>query len=161
MLHKWQAKEVRQCVGFLQLRNPIQPAILIEVQVVQDKSIKDKLTHIRSSIPDDIKNYIIIVYTPKKGIIGPLFAQIPKEHYCKIFFYDELLLCPLDNIMVPVHELCSEEETLDLLRKYNIIKDHLPKIPAHDPIVRWKGWTEGDVIRILRPDNTIYYRLVF
>lgn len=157
----WQIKEIDQCVGHLRIRDHDKPAILIEIRVVQDKSIKDRVAHIVSSIPKDTRRYIMVVYTSRIGIMGQLFTQIPKEHYCRIFFQDELLLCPLDNTMVPLHEMLSEEETTELLRVHNIVKDHLPKIPAHDPIVRWNGWTVGDIIRIHRVDGTLYYRLVF
>ncbi|KAK5808351.1 hypothetical protein F5H01DRAFT_351917 [Linnemannia elongata] len=79
----------------------------------------------------------------------------------RVFFHEELLVCPLDNVMVPPHELCTLEEVGEILKRYSILKEQLPGIPPWDPIVRWKGWTKGDVIRITRLSGEMYYRLVF
>lgn len=67
--------------------------------------------------------------------------------------------------LVPEHILLNEEQAKELLEKYNITKDNLPKIKKKDPaltIFNIKA-EEGDVILIKRKEETgayDYYRVV-
>jgi DNA-directed RNA polymerase subunit H len=70
----------------------------------------------------------------------------------------------LNHVMVPHHEILSEEETAQVLETYNIEKEQLPKIKAKDPVVKEIKAQVGDVIKIVRKSVTageaIVYRLV-
>ena len=58
----------------------------------------------------------------------------------------------------------SEKEVEELLKKYGITKDKLPKILASDPVIKAIGAKVGDVIEITRKSpiagQTKYYRVV-
>ncbi|HOT95264.1 MAG TPA: DNA-directed RNA polymerase subunit H [Methanoregulaceae archaeon] len=70
----------------------------------------------------------------------------------------------LDHVMVPNHQVMSEEEVQNLLRRYDITFDQLPRIYHDDPGVRQVNGKVGDVIRIVRKSQTAgiaeAYRLV-
>ena len=70
----------------------------------------------------------------------------------------------LEHELVPKHEILSEEEKKELLKKYNITEKQLPKILASDPVVKAIGAKPGDVIRIIRNSHvagrSVYYRIV-
>lgn len=70
----------------------------------------------------------------------------------------------LDHESVPHHEIIEEGEVAELLEKYAIDKEQLPKIRFDDPIVLEIGAKIGDVIKIARKsqtaDEAFYYRLV-
>ena len=70
----------------------------------------------------------------------------------------------LDHESVPYHEIIIEDEVAELLNKYGIDKEQLPKIRFDDPIVLEIGAKMGDVIKITRKsqtaDESAYYRLV-
>ena len=70
----------------------------------------------------------------------------------------------LDHESVPYHEIIGEDEVAEILSKYVIDKEQLPKIRFDDPIVLEIGAKIGDVIKIMRKsqtaDESAYYRLV-
>ncbi|RLG58193.1 MAG: DNA-directed RNA polymerase subunit H [Candidatus Hydrothermarchaeota archaeon] len=68
------------------------------------------------------------------------------------------------HVLVPKHEVLTEEEAEKVLKKYNITKSQLPKILISDPMVKKIGAKVGDIIKITRKSPTagesIFYRVV-
>jgi DNA-directed RNA polymerase subunit H len=66
--------------------------------------------------------------------------------------------------LVPVHEICPQNELKNLLEKYNLEKSQLPKILLNDPAVKAIGAKPGQVVKIYRDSavsgESIAYRLV-
>ncbi len=66
--------------------------------------------------------------------------------------------------MVPKHEIATEEEVADILKRYNATKDLLPKIVRDDPAIKDLKPDIGTVIKITRKNPasgaTPYYRVV-
>lgn len=69
-----------------------------------------------------------------------------------------------NHIFVPKHIKLTEKEAEELLKKFNISRDQLPKIPKKDPAITSLEPERGDIIKILRESPTagksIYYRVV-
>jgi len=70
----------------------------------------------------------------------------------------------LNHVMVPDHKIMSEDEVSELLTRYNITTEQLPKIYHDDPAVKVISAEADDVIRIIRASHTAgraeAYRLV-
>ncbi|MFA5001570.1 MAG: DNA-directed RNA polymerase subunit H [Methanolinea sp.] len=70
----------------------------------------------------------------------------------------------LDHVMVPDHQIMSEDEVQQLFSLYSISSEQLPKIYHDDPAVKVIGAKVGEVIRIVRMSHTAgraeSYRLV-
>ncbi len=66
--------------------------------------------------------------------------------------------------LVPKQEVCTPEETAEILSKFNIKIDQLPMISKKDPSLVELGVEEGTVIRIHRSSETepssLFYRVV-
>ncbi|MDN5366781.1 MAG: DNA-directed polymerase subunit [Candidatus Diapherotrites archaeon] len=66
--------------------------------------------------------------------------------------------------MVPKCRILKEDEVEELLKKYGVSKDSLPKILADDPVVKELGAKKGDVIEFVRNSpisgKALYYRVV-
>ena len=67
--------------------------------------------------------------------------------------------------LVPKHIILSEKDKKDVIKKYGIKKmNQFPKILKSDPVVRMIDAKTGDLIKIIRKNDTakesIYYRVV-
>lgn len=65
---------------------------------------------------------------------------------------------------MPKHILINENERDELLKKYGITLNNLPRIISNDPAIKELNAKPGDVIKIVRTSMTagesIYYRVV-
>ncbi len=66
--------------------------------------------------------------------------------------------------LVPKHEILSEEEAKEVLKRFRVKPYQLPHIKASDPAVKALGGKPGDIIKITRKSPTagyaLYYRYV-
>jgi DNA-directed RNA polymerase subunit H (RpoH/RPB5) len=70
----------------------------------------------------------------------------------------------LEHILVPPHRVLSEEETIDIMKKYNIKnKSEFPDISRFDPVAQVIELRPGKVCEITRTSKTSvfskYYRV--
>ena len=77
---------------------------------------------------------------------------------------EEVRFNVLNHVNVPLHEVLADEEVAALLKRYNIVREQLPKIRIVDPAARVVGAQAGQVLRVTRRSPTagtaIAYRLV-
>lgn len=70
----------------------------------------------------------------------------------------------LKHELVPEHIILNEKEKKEVLEKYGINPENLPKILVSDPVVKAIGAKEGDILKIIRKSKTagtsIFYRVV-
>ena len=70
----------------------------------------------------------------------------------------------LDHVLVPKCRILSKKEVEELLKKYGVSLENLPRILADDPMVKAIGAKRGDVIEIIRNSpiagESVYYRVV-
>lgn len=70
----------------------------------------------------------------------------------------------MNHDLVPLHKIVSEKEKTELLKKYNIEPNQLPKILSTDPVSITIGAKPGQIVKIIRNSHTakeaIAYRFV-
>jgi DNA-directed RNA polymerase subunit H len=70
----------------------------------------------------------------------------------------------LNHELVPEHIILNESEKKEVLEKFKIKPENLPKILMSDPVVKAIKAKEGDVLKIVRKSKTagtsMYYRVV-
>ncbi len=69
-----------------------------------------------------------------------------------------------DHFLVPKHYLLSKEQAAELLKKYNLTLDLLPKIDSGDAAIADLKPEKNDIVKIVRTSPTagksVYYRRV-
>ncbi|MDG6924376.1 MAG: DNA-directed RNA polymerase subunit H [Nitrososphaerota archaeon] len=69
-----------------------------------------------------------------------------------------------EHVLVPKHEILSDEEKKALLSQFNATESQFPYLFSIDPVVREIGAKPGDMVKITRVSDTAgettYYRFV-
>ena len=77
---------------------------------------------------------------------------------------EEVRFNVLNHVNVPLHVILPEDEVKDLLKRYNIVREQLPKIRNNDPACRVIDAKPGQVVKVTRRSPTagvaVAYRLV-
>jgi DNA-directed RNA polymerase subunit H (RpoH/RPB5) len=89
---------------------------------------------------------------------------VQNSYYVNIYNIHDYLFNVLDNNLVPNHEILTDEEKIEIGKKYNIIQDsNWPEISRFDPPAMAIGLRPGQVTEITRNSPTAlvtkYWRL--
>ena len=68
------------------------------------------------------------------------------------------------HFLAPIHEIVPKELEEQILSKFGVKREQLPKLPRDDPLVEEIGAQKGDIVRITRKSHTagkaVYFRVV-
>jgi DNA-directed RNA polymerase subunit H len=59
-----------------------------------------------------------------------------------------------EHVLVPKHEVLTQEQARKVLEKYKVSPHQLPAIKATDPVVKAIGANVGDILKITRVSPT-------
>jgi DNA-directed RNA polymerase subunit H (RpoH/RPB5) len=70
----------------------------------------------------------------------------------------------LEHVLVPPHRILTNDEILEVKKKYYIKNDtEFPEISRFDPVAQFIGMRPGQICEIIRPSKTaiksLYYRI--
>lgn len=111
-----------------------------------------------------LRNGILIA----KGTFTPICKQailemVDADIYLEAFEEKDLIVNITEHELVPKHIILSNEDKEQLLKKYKLTQNQLPKILLGDPISKYLGLKRYQVVKIVRPSETagkyITYRI--
>lgn len=108
---------------------------------------------------------ILILPKPLVSKAKASATNMSKNFNLTMFVLAELQFPIVDHVDVPEHTRMSEKEAKEALHKFQMTLDTCLWIYTTDPITKWYGWREGDIIKIRRSDegalqDTFVYRAV-
>jgi len=162
---------------------------IIEFQTSKTTVIFALTKKLRKYVTDELKNYegdinnFITKYGNKKNVIlifnndtvsQPVITQLNKydklfqknDGQLQYFHAQQIMFNPTKHEYVPKHIKLSEKEASDFMNEYMIkSKLYMPVILHNDPIAKWLGLKQGDIVKIVRYNEnsgvSFYYRSCF
>lgn len=114
---------------------------------------------------DNILRAIIVSSEAPTPYAKRAVEDFSKGYYLELFLDAELLVNVNKHMLVPKHEVLTNEQKKELLKHYKVKETQLPKMQSQDPIARYLGIRRGQVVKITRNSETagkyVTYRVVF
>lgn len=80
--------------------------------------------------------------------------QLLEYDNVEVFSDEELLENIIDNILVPIHIVLTDEEADKYLEEYHLKKSELSRMFTSDPIAKYYNMKTGQMVKIIRPSVT-------
>eukprot|EP00053_Salpingoeca_punica_P005930 m.57411 g.57411 ORF g.57411 m.57411 type:complete len:207 (+) comp13459_c0_seq1:114-734(+) len=107
---------------------------------------------------------ILIVQNRVTPLAKASIKEMAPKYIMEQFFEGELKVNITRHVLVPQHQVLTDEEKRVLLETYKVSERQLPRMQVDDPISRYYGLSVGQVVRIIRRSETagkyVTYRIV-
>lgn len=111
-----------------------------------------------------VSRALLITGSNPGGVLKNAILSLRPNVHIEVFTYAELLIDITEHEFVPQHTLLTEAEKQELLARYHVTENQLPRMTIEDPISRYFGLTYGQVVKIIRQSNAagraVTYRVV-
>lgn len=114
------------------------------------KTMKNFVIHIQE------KNYKTGIFVYQNNVTPSAMKLVPSipPSTIEIFHEAALIVNITHHELVPKHIRLSEEEKLELLKRYRLKESQLPRIQRADPVALYLGLKRGEVVKIIRKSET-------
>jgi DNA-directed RNA polymerase subunit H (RpoH/RPB5) len=131
--------------------NPITEEKILVICNINKKVGKQDIRNIFIILEsDDISHCIIIV----DGQLTPDANKAinMSQQRIEVFTTDNLVFNVTKHILVPEHIPLNEQEKKDLLTRYHIKENQIPRMLSSDPVAMYYGLLQGTVVKIIREE---------
>jgi len=103
---------------------------------------------------EGVSNAILVLRVDITPFAKQAVQEVSDSFRIEHFKEAELLVDITDHKLVPEHQLLSQNEKLELLKRYRLKETQLPRIQENDPVAKYYGMRRGNVVKIIRPSET-------
>jgi DNA-directed RNA polymerase I, II, and III subunit RPABC1 len=104
--------------------------------------------------------HCIIVYRDSATPVAKKIVEETKDMVIELFTEDELQYNITKHYLVPKHEIAYKKGTVGCVNFKKKYSDNIPIILKNDPISRFYGYERGDIIKVIRKNGYVMYRIV-
>lgn len=137
----------------------------LKLKVVRTDETKIGINYIKDLCNEldniNIKNALIIYNGSITTFAKQYNTNIDKK--LEFFLENELKRNITKHYLVPKHYILTQDEKKKILFDMKIKQKYLPRCKVTDPISKYYGCNEGDIMKIIRCDDgieSVFYRLV-
>lgn len=149
--------DIREEEGIIHGNNPTEDAGICVILHTQPKFTVTNVQEYNMMVSGmNMNHYIIVVENP----VTPMARKVIDnsiEMTIEVFLVQELVFNITKHELVPKHEKVNAEKALELKKRFGTKFPVLLKI---DPVCRFYGFKRGDMIRVVRKNGTIAFRIV-
>lgn len=122
-----------------------------EDEKVGVKPIKTYTDRMRS---ESVTNAIMVLRVDITPFAKQAVQEMSDSFRIEHFKESELLVDITQHQLVPEHQVLTQNEKSELLKRYRLKETQLPRIQPNDPVARYYGMKRGQVVKIIRPSET-------
>lgn len=115
------------------------------------KPIKEYTERMRE---ETVANAILILRVGMTPIAKQAVQEVSDSVRIEHFMESELLVDITEHKLVPDHQVLTQNEKQELLKRYRLKETQLPRIQQTDPVARYYGMKRGQVVKITRESET-------